>query len=462
MALAGKVAGKDVGMWFGPSAVALRMLVDAFPACGLGVSVTTDGTLYQTEAFVASPSPAPSASSAASVLSHGHGSTSPHGRGSSSGHAKSKESKRWETGRPEAAYARGGSTSLESGFASGGSMSPELVYGRGGSMSPDFAHGHAHGQGHSPMAEDELVIVRPLSCSRPSTDSYSHERNVGAGTAHPAGGPMSAAEEAYFGRAHSGAEMRTFHCEPVCKMPLSGLDPSMLTGFVVRDEAEWVDLKRRVKELPRTIFGTQDEPPTWPGADDDNDMGLESLERVPCTVLKRLARPLQRRLDLPFAPRVEFHDPLDVEVHMEEGPVTPITPLPTNTRFDLTPQQSAVAGKGRGGKEKTVGEPCAEEGNGEDGFVDVGGRGGEDDWVDPVALPPPIAKKTLSKEKGASSSGKDKSGSKEKSGSGSGKGKKKAVSVPSVHYPFPVSAEDGAGTGAVTPQRERRGSRSAI
>ncbi|KAJ7619970.1 hypothetical protein DFH06DRAFT_69828 [Mycena polygramma] len=40
MALAGKAAGKDAGMWFGPSAAAgaLRTLVDAFPACGLGVS----------------------------------------------------------------------------------------------------------------------------------------------------------------------------------------------------------------------------------------------------------------------------------------------------------------------------------------------------------------------------------------------------------------------------------------
>ncbi|KAJ7710953.1 hypothetical protein B0H17DRAFT_1027886 [Mycena rosella] len=48
MALAGKAAGKDVGMRFGPAAVAaMRTLVDTFPACGLGVSVATDGTLFQ-------------------------------------------------------------------------------------------------------------------------------------------------------------------------------------------------------------------------------------------------------------------------------------------------------------------------------------------------------------------------------------------------------------------------------
>ncbi|KAJ6622464.1 hypothetical protein B0H10DRAFT_2431848 [Mycena sp. CBHHK59/15] len=80
MALAGKAAGKDVGMWFGLSAAAraLRTLADAFPAAGLGVSVATDGTLYQTEVFAASHSPI-----AASVSSHGS-----HGRGSSSGHSK--------------------------------------------------------------------------------------------------------------------------------------------------------------------------------------------------------------------------------------------------------------------------------------------------------------------------------------------------------------------------------------
>ncbi|KAJ6617080.1 hypothetical protein B0H10DRAFT_2218873 [Mycena sp. CBHHK59/15] len=51
MALAGKAAGKNVGMFFGPSAAAsaIRMLVDAFPAWGLGVSVTADETLYKTE-----------------------------------------------------------------------------------------------------------------------------------------------------------------------------------------------------------------------------------------------------------------------------------------------------------------------------------------------------------------------------------------------------------------------------
>jgi cysteine protease ATG4 len=78
------------------------MLVDAFPACGLGVSVATDGTLYQTEVFAASHSPSSASAqsgsslSATSVSSHGHGSSRGHGS-SSHGHARGKDTKqqRW-------------------------------------------------------------------------------------------------------------------------------------------------------------------------------------------------------------------------------------------------------------------------------------------------------------------------------------------------------------------------------
>ncbi|KAF8215429.1 hypothetical protein K438DRAFT_1955408 [Mycena galopus ATCC 62051] len=561
------------------------MLVDSFPACGLGVSVVTDSTLYQTEVFVASHSLTSSSSSAASrnskeskrwgdravllllgirlgldgvnpmyyniikvsscflifllleanVLSsastpspnrsasrggpsslycfigvQGDGlfyldphhsrpavplrpfvgepslsipqSPSSHGHGPPTSPSTMHDSRRSLS--PEAAYTRSGSTSPHSGFARGGSMSPEQVYSHGGPMSPNFAH--RHGQGHSPMTEDELVIVCPASHSRPSADSYLYVPNA----AHPAHGPMSTAEEAYFAHAYSAVEMHTFHCERVRKMPLSGLDPSMLIGFVVRDEAEWVDLRRRVKELPRTIFGIQEEPPKWPGAGDGDNIGLESISdpeeadnadtcfdngdvstasqapsssashAVSCTAstFSHTHAHHGSNSTTHLASTSNSSGTQSEQVDTEEDPVAPITLLPTTTCFHLTLQQSATT-KGRGGK--TVGEAYAElqeEGDGDDGFVDAGGEVDdiEDDWIDPVAPPPlpPMAKKTLSKEKGVSSSGKDKSGSKEKSRSGSGKGKKKkAVPVPSMHYPFPVSAEDGAGT--TTPQRER-------
>ncbi|KAJ7330308.1 peptidase family C54-domain-containing protein [Mycena albidolilacea] len=537
MALAGKAAGKDVGMWFGPSAAAgaLRMLVDAFPACGLGVSVATDGTLYQTEVFAASHSPSgkdtkqqrwgdrpvllllgirlgldgvnpiyyetikalytfpqsvgiaggrPSSSYyfvgvqgdglfyldphhsrpsvplrpfmgdprpplSAPASSHGRRTTSPpssHGH-----HAHAHDHGRRSLSPEAAAYGRGGSMSPESsGFARGGSMSPDFAYARGGSMSPDWG-------GQTPMTEDELVIVRPGS--RRSRDS--HDK---AGGGHPAGGPMSAAEEAHFARAYSAAEMRTFHCERVRKMPLSGLDPSMLIGFMVRDEAEWVDLRRRIKEasLPRTIFAIADEPPTWPGADDDDDMGLESIsdpEEVEelgddgdiSTTSHAPSSSASHAAGSGFSHTHAHHGSNSTthststgsssarseEVDTEEDPVAPITPLP-NARFDLSgaPPQPPAKDK------RTVGDAYAELEE-EDSFVDAAEEVDiEDDWVDPVASPPPPVVKR-DKDKGSSSSGKSRSKSK-------GKGSKKAVPVPvpSVHYPFPVSSEDTGGAGA--------------
>ncbi|KAJ7243229.1 hypothetical protein C8J57DRAFT_1366222 [Mycena rebaudengoi] len=64
-------------MWVGPSVAAevVRTLVDAFPACGLGVFVATDGTLYQTEVYAASHTPV----AAPPLISlHSHGSQASH------------------------------------------------------------------------------------------------------------------------------------------------------------------------------------------------------------------------------------------------------------------------------------------------------------------------------------------------------------------------------------------------
>jgi cysteine protease ATG4 len=48
---------------------------------------------------------------------------------------------------------------------------------------------------------------------------------------------------------YSAAELRTFHCDRVRKMPLSGLDPSMLLGFLCRDDTEWRDFRARVADV---------------------------------------------------------------------------------------------------------------------------------------------------------------------------------------------------------------------
>ncbi|KAF8147378.1 hypothetical protein K438DRAFT_1989783 [Mycena galopus ATCC 62051] len=218
MAPAGKAAEKNVGMWF--AAEPLRM-IDAFPACGLGVSVTTDGALYQTpNRSLRRLAPVPSASSMASPEEHGRqaGLIAPRGStlagrresdiswddqvtlrlpttrsasqvaahcprttslasrarassGSSTlAHTTPAVPLRLFVGPsiprspsshgPGVAYAGGGSANPDSGFARGFDSESRAGVCRGGFMSPDFEHRHRprHGQGHSLMTEDELVI----------------------------------------------------------------------------------------------------------------------------------------------------------------------------------------------------------------------------------------------------------------------------------------------------------------
>lgn len=66
-------------------------------------------------------------------------------------------------------------------------------------------------------------------------------------------GELDAAQKHYI-NAYSAAELKTFHCERVRKMPLSGLDPSMLIGFLCKDEKDWVDFRRRIVEVCITTF----------------------------------------------------------------------------------------------------------------------------------------------------------------------------------------------------------------
>ncbi|KAJ6562704.1 hypothetical protein DFH09DRAFT_1082662 [Mycena vulgaris] len=132
--------------------------------------------------------------------------------------------------------------------------------------------------GGAPLGPADVALHERTAHTDSPLEPPAPTTSAGASTRPPAGGALTPAEEAHFLRAHSAAELPTFHCERVRKMPLPGLDPRMLIGFVRRYEAEWVDLRRRVSELPRTIFSIQDEPAAaWPGTDDDDDMGLESV-----------------------------------------------------------------------------------------------------------------------------------------------------------------------------------------
>ncbi|KAJ7918714.1 hypothetical protein B0H13DRAFT_1991420 [Mycena leptocephala] len=248
MALAGKDLGTEVGMWFGPSiaAGAIKALVQTFPACGLGVSVATDGVLYQTSIFEAShTSPTSEPDSETESLSWGD--------------------------RPVLLL-----LGLRLGLDGVNPIYydtikqlytfPQSVGIAGGRPSSSYYFVGAQAEGLfylDPHHSRPAVPLRPPLKTTTDKD-------------------MDEAAEQYYASAYTAAELQTFHCEKVRKMAISGLDPSMLVGFLCRDADEWTDFRKRVLELPRAIFYVQEEPPSWPsvdlGGDDDDDcLALESL-----------------------------------------------------------------------------------------------------------------------------------------------------------------------------------------
>lgn len=78
----------------------------------------------------------------------------------------------------------------------------------------------------------------------------------------------------WYTTAYPDSLLRTYHCEKIKKMPLSGLDPSMLLGFVCKSEDDFENFVERVAQLPKKIFTVQDEMPSW---EEDDDAGLESV-----------------------------------------------------------------------------------------------------------------------------------------------------------------------------------------
>ncbi|KAJ7460573.1 hypothetical protein FB451DRAFT_1269549 [Mycena latifolia] len=319
MALAGKDLGTEVGMWFGPSiaAGAIKALVQAFPECGLGVSVATDGVLYQTSVFEASHTSAPSESDSESSsltwgdrpvllllgLRLGLEGVNP---------IYHETIKRLYT-FPQSVGIAGGRPSSSYYFV--GSQAEGLFY-----LDPH----------HS----------RPAVPLRPPTKTTTEK-------------DMDDVAEQYYASAYTAQELQTFHCEKVRKMPLGGLDPSMLVGFLCRDADEWTDFRKRVVELPRAIFSVQEEPPSWPsvdlgGDDDDDALALESLAssepeaadasalQASSDVVPTTLTPLNTSVALNAKTADDMQSPIDI----------PPTPLRVNS-YDSGRSTGGGPGKGR-------------------------------------------------------------------------------------------------------------------
>lgn len=94
----------------------------------------------------------------------------------------------------------------------------------------------------------------PLRTSQASpSPSRSAARRPSSSNSTPSPAPSPSLpvdpQTAWYASAYSENMLKTYHCDKVKKLPLSGLDPSMLLGFLCQTEAEFDDFCDRVAKV---------------------------------------------------------------------------------------------------------------------------------------------------------------------------------------------------------------------
>ncbi|KAF8588526.1 hypothetical protein K439DRAFT_1406329 [Ramaria rubella] len=307
MALAGKELGKDVGQWFGPStaAGAIRRLVHEFPEAQLAVSLASDGVVFDSDVYAASNFGTDTrrrhtprfrwGGRAVLVLVGirlGIDGVNPIYYEGVKALFMFPQSVGIAGGRPSSSYYFVGSQADSLFYLDPHHTRPAIPL----RTPPEDDDGRMPYPQRRVTDSPEQQQSLPLSCSQqaqrsntgptrawsPTSPSrhtlapspLSHEYL--SGTASPPTDLDPVLD--HYVNAYPPAELRTFHCERVRKMPISGLDPSMLLGFLCKDEADYQDFRVRVADLSKKhkpIFSIQEEPPTW--GDDSDDVGLESV-----------------------------------------------------------------------------------------------------------------------------------------------------------------------------------------
>lgn len=514
MALAGKELGKDVGQWFGPStaAGAIKTLVHAFPEAGLGVSVATDGVIYQSDVYAASNvhigSPrrhmkATWGERAVLVLIGirlGIDGVNPIYYETIKALFTFPQSVGIAGGRPSSSYYFMGSQAdnlfyLDPHHArTAVPLRPAPPHDFKREMTPDSGRprtshhraptspssvrtGSSTFSYHAPLSPSPLQHQLSASSNTSGSSNSPPPRWPNPSLPTPLGGSELDPREPntentteldpvaeHYVTQYSASELRTFHCDRVRKIPLSGLDPSMLLGFLCKDETDWIDLRKRVNELMhkhKPIFTIQDEPPSWP-SDSDEFMGLESISEPDIDMefdgdgVERDDREQPENEDQFFDTRSASQSSVPKgqgsEIDTEEDPIGPVTPGPNSMLEADTPDKAR--------------EPM-------DDFEEISAEDEDEDedWVDP-SLPTPLA---LSVQrpfapplgKAISTSSTSSSGSAGKGGSRKTAGRKQKTLVPliqapvkaDVHFPFPRSLEESVhdgGHGSEAEPYERR------
>lgn len=272
MAREGKRLGKEVGEWFGPSTAsgAIRQLVVDFPGAGIGASVATDGVVYLDEVRKASMV---------------HVGKSDVDDAQKARHQKGSPPK---LSRPVLILVgvRLGLEGVHPTYHEAIRLLftfPQCVGIAGGR--PSSSYYFVGYQGHNLFYLDPHNVRPAVEFRHPPPSWPAQSTSREGGTSDDSQG-VSRAE--WWSHVYSDAELATFHCDKPRRMPIRSLDPSMLLGFLARNEEDLLDLKERIKKLPKPILSVQDEMPRWmrddaddeefdAGSERDDDPSLESF-----------------------------------------------------------------------------------------------------------------------------------------------------------------------------------------
>ncbi|KIJ45041.1 hypothetical protein M422DRAFT_46858 [Sphaerobolus stellatus SS14] len=298
MALAGKELGKDVGQWFGPStaAGAIKRLVSQFPDAQLAVSVAMDGVIFDSDVYAASHDDGTRKRATRSKWGNravlvlvgirlGIDGVNPIYYEGVKSLFTFPQSVGIAGGRPSSSYYFVGTQADTLFYLDPHHTRPTIVF-----QDPpgnDDAHIPVKKSSRNSSELNQRQRQQrssPIPSRTRSPTSPSHHTLSPSPLSHEYFSPPDeepSVEDPVLGHyvnAYSLTELRTFHCDRVRKLPLSGLDPSMLLGFLCKDEADYQDFRNRVATLCKNykpIFSIQAEPPSW--GDGSDDVGLESF-----------------------------------------------------------------------------------------------------------------------------------------------------------------------------------------
>ncbi|KAJ9126012.1 hypothetical protein QFC24_002284 [Naganishia onofrii] len=272
MALVGKQLGKEVGEWFGPStaAGAIKTLANGFPLCGLSIVTAVDSTIYASDVIEASHQPLGE----------------------------------WqELVRTMPVRARGGASGAHGAVGGWGDQGVLILAGvRLGmegvnplyhdSIKALFTFPQSVGiAGGRPGSSyyfigcqaDNLFYLDPhftrpaipLKTRTEKRDPSDPTRVIDSAHDNDPRNDGASAEVDWLLGVYTSDQLKTFHCDKVKKMPISSLDPSMLIGFLCKDNDDWLDLRERLNNLPHRIISIENMVPTW--NDDSDDPDIESF-----------------------------------------------------------------------------------------------------------------------------------------------------------------------------------------